>query len=155
PGSRLTGGALRRSAQTTASYCLLISSFTELTRKFRDCNDCHVLAQTICRPCKGIKLWRERDLGSDHQGAIPILRMKRISFMDEKTLPRQSGMLPCFFGGFLSRLFRSMAKAVISFRRVKRGSMISSTYPRSAAMYGLANFSLYSAIFASRSFAPL
>ncbi len=38
-----------------------------------------------------------------------------------------SGMLPCFFGGFASRLFRSIANAVISFRRVNRGSMISST----------------------------
>ena len=37
-----------------------------------------------------------------------------------------NGMLPCFFGGLESRLFFSMAKAVISFRRVKRGSMISS-----------------------------
>ena len=38
-----------------------------------------------------------------------------------------NGMFPCFFGGFLSRLLRSMEKAVISLRRVKRGSMISST----------------------------
>ena len=37
-----------------------------------------------------------------------------------------SGMFPCFLGGFLSRLFRSMANVVMSFRRVKRGSMISS-----------------------------
>src|SRR5206468_5032394 len=47
---------------------------------------------------------------------------------------RYSGIFPCFFGGFLSRLFLDMANAVISFRRVKRGSMISSIYPRSAAM---------------------
>ena len=45
-----------------------------------------------------------------------------------------SGMLPCFLGGLRSRLLRSMAKAVMSLRRVNRGSMISSTYPRSAAM---------------------
>src|SRR4051812_41146207 len=36
-----------------------------------------------------------------------------------------NGMLPCFFGGFRSRLLRSIAKVVISFRRVKRGSRIS------------------------------
>jgi hypothetical protein len=46
--------------------------------------------------------------------------------LDARSVP-YNGMLPCFFGGFVSRLLRSMAKAVISFRRVKRGSMISST----------------------------
>lgn len=45
-----------------------------------------------------------------------------------------NGMLPCFFGGFESRLFSSIANAVISFRLVKRGSMISSMYPLSAAI---------------------
>jgi hypothetical protein len=45
-----------------------------------------------------------------------------------------NGMFPCFFGGFLSRLFRSIANVVMSFGRVDRGSMISSMYPRSAAM---------------------
>jgi len=37
-----------------------------------------------------------------------------------------SGMLPCFFGGFLSRLFSQMAEAAISLVRVFRGWMTSS-----------------------------
>ena len=45
-----------------------------------------------------------------------------------------SGMLPCFFGGFVSRLVSSIRSAVISFLRVYFGSMISSMNPRSAAM---------------------
>ena len=56
-------------------------------------------------------------------------------------------MLPCFLGGFLSRLLSRLASAVISLRRVSRGWMTSSTKPRSAAMYGLANFSRNSATF--------
>ena len=42
---------------------------------------------------------------------------------------RQSGMLPCFFGGFLSRLVSSAASAVMSFWRVARGGMTSSMKP--------------------------
>ena len=47
-----------------------------------------------------------------------------------------SGMFPCFLGGFLARLFSSMSSAWISLRRVSRGRMTASRYPRSAAMYG-------------------
>ena len=54
----------------------------------------------------------------------------------------QSGMFPCFLGGFLSRLVRSVSSASIRRGRVSRGSMMSSTYPRAAATYGFANFSL-------------
>lgn len=46
----------------------------------------------------------------------------------------QSGMLPCFRGGFVSRLFFSSERARISFGRVNFGSMTSSMKPRSAAM---------------------
>lgn len=52
-----------------------------------------------------------------------------------------SGMLPCFFAGSDSRLFRSMSRARMSRGRVSRGSITSSTKPFSAAMYGLLNFS--------------
>jgi hypothetical protein len=58
-----------------------------------------------------------------------------------------SGIFPCFFGGFLSRLFSSMASAWISFFRVSRGWMMASTNPRSAATYGLAKRSRNSSIF--------
>ena len=37
-----------------------------------------------------------------------------------------SGMFPCFFGGFLSRLVSSSASALISRGRVRRGSITSS-----------------------------
>ena len=55
----------------------------------------------------------------------------------EPQLPREAarykGMLPCFFGGFLSRFVSRDLNAVMSFALVWRGAMISSTYPRSAA----------------------
>ena len=41
--------------------------------------------------------------------------------------PYQSGMLPCFLGGFLSRLLSRISRARISFGRVSSGMMISST----------------------------
>jgi plasmid stabilization system protein ParE len=44
-----------------------------------------------------------------------------------------SGMLPCFFGGFLSRFVSSISRAWISFLRVSRGWITASTKPRSAA----------------------
>jgi hypothetical protein len=59
-------------------------------------------------------------------------------------------MLPCFLGGFLSRLVSSAASAVINLPRVSRGAITWSMNPCSAAMYGLANFSRYSAILAAR-----
>ncbi len=46
----------------------------------------------------------------------------------------QSGMFPCFFAGFLSRLPSSISRAEISRRRVSRGAITASTYPCSAAM---------------------
>ncbi len=51
---------------------------------------------------------------------------------------RHSGMLPCFFGGFVSRLSANIASAAISRGLVSEGRMTSSTYPRAAAAYGLA-----------------
>ncbi len=44
-----------------------------------------------------------------------------------------SGMFPCFFGGFFSRLVSSPASAAISFARVCLGRITSSTNPRDAA----------------------
>ena len=52
---------------------------------------------------------------------------------------RHSGMLPCFFGGFVSRLSASISNAAMSRGRVSHGWITSSTYPRAAATYGLAN----------------
>ena len=49
-----------------------------------------------------------------------------------------SGMLPCFFGGFVSRLSASISRAAIRRGLVSDGRMTSSTYPRAAAAYGLA-----------------
>jgi len=59
-------------------------------------------------------------------------------------------MLPCFFGGFRSRLVSSAASAEISLRRVIRGGITSSMNPRAAATYGLANFSRNSATSSAR-----
>ena len=52
-----------------------------------------------------------------------------------------SGMLPCFLGGRVSRLFRSISMTRIRRGRVSLGSITSSTRPRSAATYGLLNCS--------------
>src|SRR6185503_7763402 len=62
----------------------------------------------------------------------------------------QSGIFPCFFDGFLSRLVWSISSASISFLRVSRGGITASTYPRSAATYGLANRLRNSSIFSLR-----
>ena len=48
--------------------------------------------------------------------------------------PAYSGMFPCFFGGFRSRLVSSAASAAMSFLRVCLGSITSSMNPRCAAM---------------------
>src|SRR5512147_1827956 len=56
------------------------------------------------------------------------------------------GMLPCFLGGLRSRLVASVRSASMSRQRVSRGSITSSTYPRLAAEYGLANLAVYSAV---------
>ncbi len=60
-------------------------------------------------------------------------------------------MLPCFFGGSVSRLVRSTRSPRTICARVSDGVMTASTYPRSAATYGLARVSSYSAIFSARS----
>src|SRR5215813_3229154 len=46
-----------------------------------------------------------------------------------------SGILPCFRGGLVSRLFSNSFNARISFWRVNLGSITSSMKPRSAATY--------------------
>src|SRR5687767_2802083 len=61
-----------------------------------------------------------------------------------------SGMLPCFFGGLRSRFVSNADSAAITFARVWLGRITSSMKPRSAATYGLANFSRYSAMRAAR-----
>lgn len=45
-----------------------------------------------------------------------------------------NGMFPCFFGGFLSRFPSSISSAAHNRRRVSRGRITASTYPRSAAI---------------------
>src|SRR5438270_9773012 len=55
---------------------------------------------------------------------------------------RHSGMFPCLRGASVSRFVSSISSALMSRGRVSRGSITSSTYPRSAATYGLANFSV-------------
>src|SRR5687767_135191 len=71
---------------------------------------------------------------------------------DEDLAQRQShsGMLPCFFGGLRSRFVSNAESAAITFARVWLGRITSSMKPRSAATYGLANFSRYSAMRAAR-----
>ena len=62
-----------------------------------------------------------------------------------------NGILPCFFGARFSRLLASIAKALITAGRVCFGSITTSTKPRSAALYGVANSSTYLAVLASLS----
>src|SRR4051794_9367155 len=61
-----------------------------------------------------------------------------------------SGMFPCFFGGRVSRLVPSSRSALTTSSRVSCGGMTPSTYPRSAAVYGLASVSSYSVISSAR-----
>ena len=51
-------------------------------------------------------------------------------------------MLPCLRFGPGSRFESIVSSARIRYGRVRRGSITSSTYPRSAALYGLAKRSL-------------
>ena len=53
-----------------------------------------------------------------------------------------SGMFPCLRRGRGSRFVSAVSSADTSTGRVRRGSITSSTYPRSAATYGFANRSL-------------
>jgi hypothetical protein len=78
-------------------------------------------------------------------GPLPIGRSWRPGFQNGLNLRPSglhSGILPCFFAGLVSRLFSSESNASINRARVSRGMRISSTYPSSAARYGLANLSL-------------
>ena len=63
-------------------------------------------------------------------------RPKRRSETTGKAKPPRDyrGMLPCFLDGRWSRLFRSMSRDLIIFRRVSDGSITSSRKPRLAAM---------------------
>src|SRR5690606_9129364 len=62
----------------------------------------------------------------------------------------QSGMLPCFLGGFWSRFVASISSERMILARVSSGRITSSMYPSSAALKGLANFSRYSASSSTR-----
>ena len=55
-----------------------------------------------------------------------------------------SGMLPCFFQGFLRSLVERASRSEQMRARVSRGSSTSSMKPRAAAGNGLANCSVYS-----------
>src|SRR5699024_5649423 len=60
-------------------------------------------------------------------------------------LGAHSGMFPCFLVGSVSRLVRSARSACATSRRVSAGRITPSIQPRSAAVYGAANCSSYSA----------
>src|SRR5690349_20622537 len=61
-----------------------------------------------------------------------------------RRLGHQSGMFPCFLLGRISRFEASRRNAFTISIRVSWGGMTPSTYPRSAARYGLASVSSYS-----------
>src|SRR5262249_18283533 len=97
-------------------------------------------------------LGRPRESGPERLFLPALARLvEAAALLGGRAGRRHSGMFPWFLGGFWSRLVARISSAWISFRRVSRGSMTSSMYPRSAAEYGLANFSRYSLVRASRS----
>src|SRR5699024_6053977 len=65
-------------------------------------------------------------------------------------LGAHSGMFPCFLVGSVSRLVRSARSARATSRRVSAGRITPSIQPRSAAVYGVANCSSYSASYRAR-----
>ncbi len=67
------------------------------------------------------------------------LRPAGVSFLGLGSAKLYNGRLLCFFAGVVSVFDRSISNAWITFVRVSRGSMTSSTYPRAAATYGFAN----------------
>src|SRR5262245_64074042 len=66
------------------------------------------------------------------------------AFRPGQTAARQRGILSCFFQGFSTVLLRSMLSARQMRRRVERGRITSSMYPRYAAVKGLAKRAWYS-----------
>ena len=70
-----------------------------------------------------------------------VISFSQLEPAHSSALVPYSGIFPCFFGGFLSRLPSSISSAAISRRRVSWGAITASTYPRSAAIYGFANCS--------------
>src|SRR2546425_4532742 len=83
-------------------------------------------------------------LAERHEVAQALLLQLEASDRPVHRCSSQSGMLPCLRRGLVSRLPARERSAAISFRRVSRGSMTSSTYPRAAATYGFAKRSTYS-----------
>jgi len=74
--------------------------------------------------------------GDAHLPAGPDHAHRDLSAVGDQDLLEPSlhrGMLPCFLGGFWSRLVRAMSRPVMILRRVCRGSITSSMKPRSAA----------------------
>ena len=96
-------------------------------------------ASSASRTCRAARSASEKTATE----AIPISRQARIdahrdlaAVGDEDLAERpraHRGMFPCFFGGFLSRLPRAISSPATIFLRVWRGSITSSTKPRSAA----------------------
>ena len=60
---------------------------------------------------------------------------------DHADVGGHSGMFPCFLAGREALLVRSVRSARTTWERVVDGAMTASTYPRSAASYGLTSAS--------------
>ena len=77
-----------------------------------------------------LPVWRERlsqQLGSLNDAGFTLGHEFPPSLLSALLLPKSyNGMLPCFFGGFVSRLFRSISNASMSRGRVSWGSITSS-----------------------------
>src|SRR5688500_8842705 len=103
-------------------------------------------------PCGAIALGEHRHRLESHVAARANDAHGNLSAVRDEHVAhgRHRGMLPCFLGGLRSRLVSNAASAALTLARVSRGWMTSSMNPRSAATYGLANFSRYSAIRAAR-----
>ena len=82
----------------------------------------------------GIGVGVHRDRRDPEFPAGPDHAEGNLSAIGDEDFPEhQSGMLPCFFGGFRSRFPCSVSSASMRLGRVSRGSMMSSTNPRLAA----------------------
>src|SRR5215217_1484598 len=103
----------------------------------------------VCRPVAGV-LWLPRrsggGAGGDDGDQRGQLFGRRVSLDDLNDRLVHRGMFPCFLGGRVSRLVRSRRRARMISARVSLGLITASTYPRSAATYGLARWSSYSVI---------
>src|SRR6478609_8751471 len=83
-------------------------------------------------------------------GDVDLPSVVRFEHAVSWLLARYRGMLPCLRAGTASRLVDSMRSALMSRGRVSAGSITSSMNPRSAAAYGVENFSRYSVMSSAR-----